>query len=142
MPFSVSTADAVHRDRSILIAEDHVDSRDALKTLLEACGYHVLLASNGQEAIEMAGARGPALILMDMMMPELDGFEAIRRLRHQPRTRRTPIIALTAMEGARQLSLGAGANAFVAKPVDTATLLTTIRGLLRRDGENGDAAVG
>lgn len=139
MQLSVPRPDSSYEDRSILIAEDHVDSRDALKTLLEACGYDVLLASNGREAIELAGVRPPALILMDMMMPELDGFEAIRRLRHQPGTRRIPIIALTAMEGARQLSLGAGANAFISKPVDAAVLLSMIQGLLNQHGEGGAA---
>lgn len=125
--------------QTVLVAEDHIDSRDALRTLLEAYGYAVLVAGNGREAVELARSRLPDLILMDIMMPELDGFEAIRLLRRESGTRAIPIIAVTAMEGARQLSLAAGANDFVPKPVDTRRLLDRIRKLLvgSESSENG-----
>jgi CheY-like chemotaxis protein len=117
---------------TILIAEDHLDSRDAMRALLEAFGYVVTEAVNGREAVDLARSELPDLILMDMMMPELDGFQATRMLREQEGTGAIPIIAVTAMEGARQLALQAGANDFVRKPVDTRTLLTKIRSWLDR----------
>jgi two-component system, cell cycle response regulator DivK len=110
---------------TILIAEDHLDSRDAMRALLEAFGYVVLEAVNGRQAVDVALDKHPDLILMDIMMPELDGFEATRELRRHNATCGTPIIAVTAMEGAQHLALQAGANDFVRKPVD-------IRGLVAK----------
>ena len=109
----------------ILVAEDHIDSRDAMRALLEAFGYRVLCAVNGREAVELAIHHRPDLILMDIMMPELDGFEATRELRRHDGVGRTPIIAVTAMEGAHQLAIQAGANDYVRKPIE-------IRGLLAK----------
>ena len=110
---------------TILVAEDHLDSRDALRALLEAFGYRVLVAADGRQAVEIATAEQPDLVLMDIMMPEMDGFEATRALRGDARTANMPIIAVTAMEGAQQLALQAGADDFVRKPVD-------IRGLVAK----------
>ncbi len=110
---------------TILIAEDHLDSRDALRALLEAFGYRVVVAVNGRQCVDMAFTDPPDLVLMDIMMPEMDGFEATRALRADVRTARLPIIAVTAMEGAQQLALQAGADDFVRKPVD-------IRGLVAK----------
>ncbi|MEX0893661.1 MAG: response regulator [Gemmatimonadota bacterium] len=112
---------------TILVAEDHLDSRDALRALLEAFGYTVLLAANGRQAVDVAVRARPDLILMDIMMPELDGFEATRELRGREDTRTIPILAVTAMEGAHQLALQAGANDCMRKPVD-------LRGLIERVG--------
>jgi CheY-like chemotaxis protein len=112
---------------TILVAEDHLDSRDALRALLEAFGYTVLLAANGRQAVDLAIRALPDLILMDIMMPELDGFEATRELRANARTRAIPILAVTAMEGAHQLALQAGADDCMRKPVD-------LRGLVERVG--------
>ena len=110
---------------TILIAEDHLDSRDALRALLEAFGYRVIVAADGRQAVDMAISEHPDLVLMDIMMPEMDGFEATRALRGDARTANLPIIAVTAMEGAQQLALQAGADDFVRKPVD-------IRGLVAK----------
>ena len=115
---------------TILIAEDHMDSREALGALLEAFGFRVLPAVNGKEAVEMARAEAPDLILMDIMMPELDGFEATRRIRGFPETQHIPIITLTAMDGARSLALDAGANDFLPKPINSGSLLEKVRGWL------------
>lgn len=115
---------------TILVAEDHFDSRHALRTLLEAVGYRALEARNGREAIEQAVAEHPDLILMDIMMPRLDGFEATRHLRNDDRTQSVPIIAVTAMEGARDRALEAGADDVVPKPIDTRLLLDRISELL------------
>jgi CheY-like chemotaxis protein len=113
----------------VLIVEDHLDSRDALRALLEAFGYVVVLAANGKEAVEAALTTSPDLILMDIMMPVMDGFEAMRQLRHLRATAATPIIAVTAMEGAHELALHAGATDYVRKPIDIRALLAKLRQL-------------
>ena len=102
----------------ILVAEDHLDSRDALKTLLEAVGYRVVVAIDGRQAIALALEEHPALILMDVMMPEMDGLTAARALRQRPETRDVPIVALTALEGVREKVLAAGCDDYVTKPID------------------------
>jgi CheY-like chemotaxis protein len=119
------------RSARILVAEDHLDSRDALRALLEAFGYRVTVAVNGRQAVKLAVEQAPDLILMDIMMPELDGFEATRELRLHPATRLTPIIAVTAMEGAHHLALQAGANDFVRKPIDIRGLVAKLHTWLR-----------
>lgn len=116
---------ALGSSKKILIVEDHRDSREALRALFEAYGYIVVEAVNGRQGIERALAERPQLILMDIMMPEIDGFDAARRIRSTPGFERTPIIAVTAMEGIRELALQAGMSDYVRKPVD-------IRGLLRK----------
>ncbi|HEU0299870.1 MAG TPA: response regulator [Longimicrobium sp.] len=111
----------------VLIAEDHEDSRDALKTLLDAFGYRVLEAGNGREAVELAVAERPDLILMDMMMPKVDGFQATREIRMVEGLRGVPILALTAMEGARERALQAGCDDLVPKPLDVRAFLEQVR---------------
>ena len=102
---------------SVLVAEDHADSRDALRTLLEALGYRVFEAADGGQAVDLARDFHPDLILMDVMMPVVDGLEATRRLRTDPSTAGIPIIALTAMEGSRERALAAGCSDYVMKPL-------------------------
>ena len=127
----------VDAPRRILVAEDHRDSREAIVALLEAVGYLVSVAENGREAVERATAELPDLVLMDVMMPEIDGFDATRRLRADERTRYLPIIAVTAMEGAREGVLAAGADDCIPKPVDTRLLLGRIRAVLERAAPGG-----
>ena len=121
---------------SVLIAEDHEDSRDALCTLLEAFGYRVHLAANGFEAVAEARARRPDLILMEMM-PGMDGLEATRTLRADPDFPRVPIVAVTAMEGAREHVLAAGCDDWVAKPIDIRAFLARLPGWLERARTGG-----
>ena len=136
---SSASAEAVSRQigtaikPTILIAEDHVDSREAMRELLEAFGFEVIEAGNGLQAVNVALEQRPRLILMDVMMPEMDGFQAIKELRNQPTTSTTPIIALTAMDGARELALHAGANDFVRKPVDIRRLIGLVNGWISRE---------
>jgi CheY-like chemotaxis protein len=111
---------------TILIAEDHHDSREALGALLEAFGFKVLLAVDGLQAVELARRDHPDLILMDVMMPALDGLEATRRLRGFPDTRHIPIITLTALDQAREKALDAGANDFLAKPINSRLLFAKV----------------
>src|SRR5687768_8768165 len=117
--------------RRILIVEDHRDSREALRALFEAFGYQVTEACNGREAVEIAQLEHPHLIIMDIMMPELDGFDASRRIRTIPGHELTPIIAVSAMEDAHELALQAGMSDYVRKPVDIRGLLNKVSGWLK-----------
>jgi two-component system cell cycle response regulator DivK len=103
---------------SILVAEDHPDSRDALRALLEAYGYRVHLAEDGREAVHRAVEFQPDLILMDIMMPGVDGLQATRELRQRGDVRQVPILALTAMEGGRERAMEAGCDDYISKPID------------------------
>lgn len=118
---------------SILVAEDHADSREALRALLEASGYVVQVANNGQEAIDAALADRPDLILMDLMMPEVDGFKATRTLRAMDDFQQVPILALTAMEGSRELAIAAGCDDYMLKPIDVWTFLSKVARWLDSD---------
>jgi CheY-like chemotaxis protein len=101
----------------------------------------MIYASNGREAVELARIHAPALILMDVQMPEMNGLEAIRRLRADPQFADVPIIALTAMAmtGDRERCLAAGATAYISKPVALKHLLEMMRDLLNKDNEAGAA---
>ncbi|CAN5645246.1 response regulator [soil metagenome] len=121
-----STSPAGSDGPTILVAEDHADSREALRALLEATGYKVRVAVNGREAIDAAVAAPPDLILMDLMMPEVDGFHATRTLRAREEFREVPILALTAMEGSRELALAAGCDDYMPKPIDVRTFLSKV----------------
>ena len=116
----------------VLIAEDHEDSRDALRTLLDALGYRVLVATNGAEAVEVARAHRPDLILIDIKMPVMDGYETTTRLKADAATRAIPVIALTAhaMAEDRDRAVAAGVDEYESKPVDFARLLEKIGQLL------------
>ena len=118
----------------ILLVEDNEMNRDMLSRRLEKRGYEVVLAVDGQQGIDLARAEVPALILMDMSLPVLNGWEATRQLKVAPETRAIPIIALTAhaMSGDREKAMEAGADDFDTKPVDLACLLEKIEALLAR----------
>jgi signal transduction histidine kinase len=116
--------------RLILLAEDNEANIITISSYLNAKGYRVISAKNGREAIAMACTESPDLILMDIQMPEMDGFEAIRRLRDDPNFSNTPILALTAlaMEGDRERCLEVGANDYLSKPVRLKELAELIKG--------------
>lgn len=132
LPDSTSAPDSPADFGRILLAEDHAPSRDALRLLLESHGFEVLVAANGREALELAAREPVDLVLLDIMMPELDGFQVARRLREDPRTRAVPIVALTAMDGAYILAQLAGCNEVLRKPVDIRTLVARVRAWLAR----------
>jgi CheY-like chemotaxis protein len=123
---------AVSTTTRILVAEDHADSRDALRYLLEAFGFEVVIAANGHSAIEIALTTRPGLILMDLMMPGINGLDAIRELRKDPRTHDVPIIAVTAVDSLQE-AIDAGANDFVRKPVDLRHLIWLINRWIPRE---------
>ncbi len=118
----------------ILLVEDNELNRDMLSRRLTRRGYDVAAAIDGEEALAMAAAQGPDLILMDMSLPVMDGWEVTRRLKADEKTRPIPVIALTAhaMSGDRELALAAGCNDYDTKPVDLNRLLLKIEALLAR----------
>lgn len=116
----------------ILLVEDNETNRDMLSRRLARKGYEVILAADGLEGMRMAQGQAPDLILMDMSLPLLDGWEATRQLKADPSTQATPIIALTAhaMSGDREKALEAGCDEYETKPVEFQRLLTKIEALL------------
>jgi CheY-like chemotaxis protein len=116
----------------ILLVEDNEMNRDMLSRRLQRKGYDVAMAVDGREGVEMARAGGFDLILMDMSLPEIDGWEATRQLRAVPETRAVPIIGLTAhaMAGDREKALEAGCNDYDTKPVELPRLLSKIEALI------------
>ena len=121
----------------ILIVEDNEMNRDMLSRRLARRGYRIVLAVDGGEGIAAASVERPDLILMDMSLPVVDGWEATRRLKAEPLTREIPVIGLTAhaMAGDREKVLEAGCDDYDTKPVELPRLLQKIEALLGRAGE-------
>jgi len=121
----------------ILLVEDNEMNRDMLSRRLLRKGYQVVIATDGQQGVEMAVADLPALILMDMSLPVLDGWEATRRIKADERTRHIPIIALTAhaMQGDEVKAKEAGCDDYDTKPVELPRLLDKIQAQLNRTGQ-------
>ena len=118
----------------VLLVEDNEMNRDMLSRRLQKRGYEVVTAVDGREGLTLAQSEAPALILMDMTLPVLDGWEVTRQLRAVPATRAIPIIALTAhaMSGDREKAIEAGCDDFDTKPIELPRLLTKIEALLAR----------
>jgi len=118
----------------ILLVEDNEMNRDMLSRRLGRVGFEVVMAMDGAQAVSMALAEAPDLILMDMSLPEVDGWEAARRLKEAPGTRAIPIIALTAhaMAGDRERALAAGCEDYDTKPIELPRLLSKIEDLLAK----------
>jgi len=117
----------------ILLVEDNEMNRDMLSRRLARSGYEVLIAVQGEEGVALARTASPDLVLMDMSLPVLDGWEATRRLKDDPATREIPVIALTAhaMSGDREKASAAGCDDFDTKPVEYSRLVSKIEGLLQ-----------
>jgi two-component system cell cycle response regulator DivK len=116
----------------ILLVEDNEMNRDMLSRRLQKNGYQIVIAVDGEEGVAKAQSEAPALILMDMSLPGIDGWEATRRVKAAPETRSIPVIALTAhaMSGDREKALAAGCDDFDTKPVDLTRLLQKIEALI------------
>jgi two-component system, cell cycle response regulator DivK len=121
---------------TLLIVEDNEMNRDMLSRRLQRRGYQVLLALDGAEGLAAARTQAPDLILMDMSLPVIDGWEATRQLKAEEATRKIPIIALTAhaMSGDRQKAVDSGCDDFDTKPIDLSRLLEKIERLLPAAG--------
>ncbi len=117
---------------TVLVVDDHEDTRRVVKWMLEQRGYRVVEATDGAQAIEAAANEHPDIILMDLTMPHVDGFEAIRQIRGQSAERRVPIIAVTAydMASSRRGAELAGCDHYLSKPVDFRRLEVLIEKIL------------
>ena len=118
----------------ILLVEDDAVNRDVLTRYLALVGYDIVIAVNGGQALDLAQAQHPDIILMDMRLPGMDGWQATRKLKETPATSAIPIIALTAyaMDEERQKCFDAGCDAYESKPVDMPHLIATIQALAQQ----------
>ncbi len=122
--------------KKILIVEDIPGLIHILQLEVQRLGYETILASNGAEAVEMAIAQLPNLIMMDILMPEMDGLEAARRIRENPHTRAIPIIAVTALSSRKdkEKCLESGCDDYLSKPFTASQLSSSITSLLKQNG--------
>ena len=129
-----SSQDLLTTMRKILLVEDNEMNRDMLSRRLMRKGYDVVLAVDGEGGVAIAGDESPDLILLDMSLPVLDGWEATRRLKARAATQHIPVIALSAhaMSGDREKAIVAGCDDYDTKPVEMARLLLKIEALLNR----------
>jgi two-component system cell cycle response regulator DivK len=118
--------------KRILVVEDQEDLRGILRTLLTGSGYEMIEAADGQAGVEEAKAERPDLILMDIQMPVLDGYDATQQIKADPNLKATPVIALSsfAMKGDEEKARAAGCDDYVTKPYSPMQLLRAIRGYL------------
>ena len=118
--------------KRILVVEDQDDNRRIIRDLLSSVGYEMIEALDGGAGVQLAARERPDLILMDIQLPVLDGYEATRKIRENPDLSQIPIVAVTsyALSGDDAKALEAGCNAYIAKPFSPRELLAVIRGLL------------
>jgi CheY-like chemotaxis protein len=129
--------------KRILLVEDHADTLDVVKKELTFLGYEITTAKNGLEAAELAESAKPDLVVMDLMLPKLSGFDASYQIRHNPKTQSIPILAATAkaMPGDREKCLTAGLDGYLAKPFTLVELGYAIEKLLKkRSSQDNDGA--
>ena len=115
--------------KRVLVVEDHEDNRQILRDLLGSAGFEIVEAENGEEAVTLAETSRPDVILMDIQLPVLDGYEATRRIKADPRLRSIPVIVVTsyALSGDEEKALLAGCDDYVSKPFSPRDLLAKIR---------------
>ena len=118
--------------KRVLVVEDHEDNRRIVRDLLTHAGFELLEATTGDESIAMAERERPDLILMDIQLPGVDGYEATRRIKANPALARVPIIVVTsyALSGDEDKAMAAGADGYVSKPFSPRALLAKVRALL------------
>ena len=129
-----NTAPAASAAERILVVDDNETNRDILGERLAANGYEVLHAGDGEQALAMAARHRPDLILLDIIMPKMDGIEACRRIKGDAALALTPIIFVTAKADSKDVVDGfdAGADGYLTKPIDQAALVARVKALLRR----------
>jgi two-component system cell cycle response regulator DivK len=113
----------------VLVVEDNDKNMKLFRDVLQATGYSTLEATTGEQAVELALSQAPALVLMDVQLPGIDGVEALERMRQNERTASIPVLAVTAqaMSGDRERFLEAGFDGYLAKPVDVIELMEAVR---------------
>ena len=118
--------------KRVLVVEDTEDNRKIIRDLMTSAGYETIEAVTGEEGVAMAVEHRPDLILMDVQLPVLDGYEATRRIKANPALRHIPVIAVTsyALSGDEEKTRAAGCDAYVAKPFSPRLLLAKVRGFL------------
>ncbi|MGI8908020.1 MAG: response regulator [Candidatus Sumerlaeaceae bacterium] len=123
--------------KTVLLVEDNELNRDMLSRRLERKGFEIMIATDGKQGVQLAQSALPDLVLMDMSLPVMDGWEATRLLKQNPLTRAIPIIGLSAhaMAGDREKALKAGCDDYETKPVDLNRLVAKIEGLTTAAGE-------
>jgi two-component system, cell cycle response regulator DivK len=123
----------------ILIVEDNPRNLKLLRDILQVKGYKTIEAGTGEEGVQLARERQPALVLMDIQLPGINGIQALGQLRADPLTRSIPVLAVTAsvMAQERQKVMAAGFDGFQGKPISVRELLETIRGILAGTGSHG-----
>ena len=126
--------------KRVLVVEDQEDLRGILRDLLTGSGYEMLEAADGQAGVDKAEAEKPDLILMDIQMPVMDGYEATQLLKADPALRSVPVVALTAyaMPHERERALAAGCIGQIEKPINTQTFIEQLRQFLGRDAPGSD----
>lgn len=124
--------------KQILVVDDNPLSRKLLNEMLRAEGFSVLNAASGGEALSTIAKQQPDIVLLDIMMPEMDGFEVVRRLKANEETRSTPIIMVTALddEGASKRLANAGIDSILTKPIDRWELISLLKHALSEQKEN------
>lgn len=139
MPEQASSSGSLAQDvmgapACVLIVDDDTASRSTVAALLSPLGYRLRFASDGEEALASVQEEIPDLVLMDVMMPEMDGYEAMRRIRATEEFKTIPMIALTAkaMKGDREKCMEAGASDYITKPIDAQQLVSLLRVWLYR----------
>ena len=120
---------------TILYIEDNIDNRTLVKRVLQIEGYQVVEAESGFRAFEILRTEIPDLVLMDINLPDMDGYEITTRLKQMPTLARVPVIAMTAnvMKGDREKTLAAGCDGYISKPIDIDTLPSQIARFLRKN---------
>ena len=124
----------------ILIVEDNEDNFQLVRFLLERDGFEVISAANGQEGVETAMREKPDLILMDLSMPEMDGWTAAQKIKAEPETKAIPLLALTAhtLPGDRMRALEAGCDGYISKPINVEYLIKTVSSSIGKAQKQSD----
>jgi two-component system cell cycle response regulator DivK len=132
LPVTVEEQARPGMSKRILVVEDHEDNRQILRDLLTSADYEMMEAENGEEALAAVAKERPDLILMDIQLPVMDGYEATRRIRTNPNLKSVPIIAVTsyALAGDENKALAAGCDGYVTKPYSPRDLLAKVRAYL------------
>ena len=115
--------------KTILVADDNAPNRELVAVILQNQGFHVVEAANGREALEQIRKHSPDLVLLDIHMPEMDGYETVTEIRHVPALNKLPVVALTAsaMAGDAEMALQHGFDAYLAKPYEIPAVIALVK---------------